>query len=107
MLKFNAWSTGEVIQNLNNLQSKLQAQAVWGEKVPGRLGLGDYALSQRFVPILRLYIPEAVRILETDPTLFRVNWWDGNWVDTYAAEHRAICILEHALRAANPTKSFA
>ena len=106
MLKFTAWSTREVIHTLNQLHYQLKTRATWCETSPEQLRMVGHASYKRWVVVLRLYIPEAVRILECDATLFRENWWNGNWVDTYATEHRAICVLEYALRAASPTKSF-
>lgn len=106
LLKFTAWSSQEVIESLNKLYHHLQVQAAWENIRHEKLGFVNFAAVQRCCLILRLYIPDAICILQSDPTLHRSNGWDGRWVDTYAIEDQAICILERALQAANPSRSF-
>lgn len=107
LLKFSAWPSQGVIETLNKLHQRLKVQAAWDSFRREHSGLVGNAAFHRCCFMLCLYLPDAICILESDPTLRRINGWDGGWVDTYAIEDQAIFILEQALRAASPSRYFA
>lgn len=105
-LKFKAWPCGEVINSLDKLHRDLRLRVAWDESRPERANLMGYAEFQRFSLTLRMYLLEAIIILESHRTSYWTGGWKSEWVDHYDIEHEATCILEQALIAANFTESY-
>ena len=105
-LKFKAWPCGEVISNLDKIHRDLRIRAAWDESKPERADLMGYAEFQRLSITLRLYILEAIILLESDRTSYWTGGWMSEWVNSYDIEHQGACTLEQALFAANSTEPY-
>ncbi|KGO42719.1 hypothetical protein PEX1_038600 [Penicillium expansum] len=101
-LTYKVWRRREVIDQLETLCRELVFQATCDECKP-RSHLLGYAQFQRFSMTLRLCLPEAILVLESDGTSYQVSNRAFRWMREDVIEHRAACILKEALTAAQST----
>ncbi|KAJ5463752.1 hypothetical protein N7475_008696 [Penicillium sp. IBT 31633x] len=105
VLTYKVWRRHEAIENLENLCNKLTTQAACDEHKP-RSHLAGYAQFQRFSMTLRLWIPEAILILECDWTSYEIDDRTFDWEREDEIEDSAVYILKQALTDAQSTEWY-
>ncbi|KAF7520491.1 hypothetical protein PCG10_009136 [Penicillium crustosum] len=101
-LTYKAWRRHKVIEELEALCRELVFQATCDERQP-RSHLLGYAQFQRFCMTLRLYLPEAIIVLESDWTSYEINNRTFDWEREDVIEYTTACILKETLVAAQAT----
>lgn len=101
-LTYKAWRRHKVIEELEALCRELVFQAACDERQP-RSHLLGYAQFQRFCMTLRLYLPEAIIVLESDWTSYEINNRTFDWEREEVIEYTTACILKETLVAAQAT----
>ncbi|KAJ5593666.1 hypothetical protein N7537_010570 [Penicillium hordei] len=101
-LTYKVWRRHEVIEKLEALCRELVFQATCDER-KSRSHLLGYAQFQRFCMTLRLCLPEAILVLESDWTSYEISSRAFDWEREDVIEYTAACILKETLVAAQST----
>lgn len=101
-LTYKAWRRHEVIEKLDALCRELVLQATCDERRP-RSHLLGYTQFQRLSMTLRLRLPEAILILQSDWTSYKISNRAFDWKKEDVIEHKAVCFLKETLVAAQST----